>query len=193
MFNETYELMVQLKKENDWFYDKSGKTFHLIMRACTGLPWTGAMLKVVEKDDGSMETMFETAPSGKRMVFINLPGAQSKFHILYDEKTKTYWLISNQFSDSMVDFNTVKESDRKGYGRNRLVLHYSYNCFDWLFAGVVAAGKSFKESRSYASMLFDGDDILVLSRTGDQNSYSGHDTNLITLHRIKNFRDLIDG
>lgn len=185
--------VVQLKKENDWFYDKSGKTLHLFMRSWTGLAWTGALAKVVEKDDGSMETMFETAPSGKRMLFINIPGGgQSKFHVLYDEKTKTYWLVSNQFRDSMVNFNTMNEKDRHGYERNRLVLHYSYNCFDWIFAGVVASGKSFKESRSYASMQFDGEDLLILSRSGDKNCYNGHETNMITLHRVENFRELID-
>ena len=185
--------VVQLKKENDWFYDKSGKTFHLFMRSWTGLAWTGALAKVVENDDGTMTTMFENAPSGKRMVFIHIPGGgQSKFHILYDEVTKTYWLLSNQFRDNMVNFNQMREQDRHGYERNRLVLHYSYNCFDWIFAGVVAAGKSFKESRSYASMQFDNDDLLILSRSGDENGYNGHETNLITYHKVKNFRDLID-
>ena len=111
--------VVQLKKENDLFYDKTGKTFHLFMRSWTGLPWTGAMLKVVEKDDGSMETMFETAPSGKRMVFVNIPGGgNSKFHILYDEKTKTYWLLTNQVTDSMVDYSTLTPAERHGHGRN---------------------------------------------------------------------------
>lgn len=185
--------VVQLKKENDLLYDKTGKTFHLFMRGWTGLPWTGAMLKVVEKDDGSMETTFETAPSGKRMVFINIPGGgHSKFHILYDEKTKTYWLITNQVTDSMLDFSTISAAEAHGYDRHRLVLYYSYNCFDWLFAGVVAAGENPTRSRSYASMQFDGDDLLVLVRTGDEKARSGHDTNMITFHKVKNFRDLID-
>jgi hypothetical protein len=185
--------VVQLKKENDIFYDKTGKTFHLFMRAWTGLPWTGALLKVVEKDDGSMETMFETAPSGKRMVFINIPGGgNSKFHILYDEKSKTYWLVTNQVTDSMIDYSTLTPAERHGHGRSRLVLYYSYNCFDWIFAGVVTTGKTTLQSRSYAAMQFDGDDLLLMVRTGDENTRSAHDTNMITYHKVKNFRDLID-
>ncbi len=185
--------VVQLKKENDLFYDPNGKTMHIFMRAWTGLPWTGALLKVVEHDDGSMETMFETAPSGKRMVFINIPGGGlSKFHIRYDEQTKTYWLVTNQFTDTMRDFNQMTHDERNGYDRSRLVLYYSYNCFDWLFAGVIATGKTIKQSRSYAGMEFDGEDLLIMSRSGDENTFNGHETNLITFHRVKGFRDLID-
>ena len=185
--------VVRLKKKNDMFYDPSGRTFHLFMRAWTGLTWTGAIAKVVEKEDGSMETLLETAPSGRRMVFVNIPGGgQSKFHILYDERSKTYWLISNQFIDGMVNFNLMTPNERKGYDRSRLALYYSYNCFDWIFAGIVAAGNSLKESRSYASMQFDGEDLIVLSRTGDNDTLNGHDTNRITFHRIRDFRSLID-
>jgi len=72
------------------------------------------------------------------------------------------------------------------------VLYYSYNCFDWIFAGVVATGKTTLQSRSYASMQFDGDDLLFMVRTGDENTRSAHDTNMITYHKVKNFRELID-
>lgn len=184
--------VVQLKKENDWFFDKSGKTFHIFARCWTGHSWTAGVLKVVEQDDGSMKTMFETAPSGERFLYTPIiGGGQSKFHILYDEKTKTYWLATNQFVDSMVDFNKMTPNDRKGYDRSRLILQYSHNCFDWIFAGVVAMGNSPKEARSYPAMAFDGDDIILTVRTGDKNSLNGHDTNKITFHRVKNFRNLI--
>lgn len=72
------------------------------------------------------------------------------------------------------------------------MLYYSVNCFDWLYAGMVAAGKTPLESRSYASMAYDGDDLLVLSRSGDEKILNGHDNNLITFHRVKDFRSLID-
>ena len=184
--------VVQLKKENDWFFDPTGHTFHIFLRCWTGLPWSGAFIKVVEHEDGSMETMFETAPSGQRIVFTSIPGGgQSKFHILYDEQTRLYWLLSNQFTDSMADFNRMTPNERNGYDRSRLVLHYSCNCFDWIFAGVVTAGKTLHQSRSYASMVIDGDDLLILSRTGDESALNGHDTNRITFHRVSNFRDLI--
>ena len=125
--------VVQLLKPNDWFYEESGKVFHLFARCYTGLPWTGALCKVVENEDGSMHTMFETAPSGKRMFYVNIPGGgYSKFHMLYDEESRTYWLLTNEFTDSMNKMDTIPDNKRSGYDRSRLVLYYSYNCFDWL-------------------------------------------------------------
>ena len=75
--------------------------------------------------------------------------------------------------------------------RQVLALHFSKNMVDWRMAGVVAQGKSTKESRHYASMVFDGEDLLVLSRSGDDRAKSAHDGNLITFHRVKNFRELV--
>ena len=185
--------VVQLLKPNDVFTDPTGHTFHLFCRTSTGLTWPGAMIKVVEKEDGTMETTFEYAPSGKRILFVPIPGGgDSKFHILFDEKTRIYWLLSNQFTDSMADFNRMSQVERHGYDRSRLVLHYSYNCFDWLFAGVVATGRTLRESRSYASMAIDGDDLLILSRSCDEKAKNGHDNDLITFHRVKAFRSLAD-
>ena len=45
------------------------------------------------------------------------------------------------------------------------------------------------EAYSSASVLVRGGDLLLLSRTsqGDKNQ---HDTNLVTLHRVKQFRTL---
>jgi len=62
---------------------------------------------------------------------------------------------------------------------------------DWCFAGMVAIGKTPRESRHYASMIVDGDDLCVLSRSGDARAKSAHDGNLITFHRVKNFRSLV--
>ena len=185
--------VVQLLKPDDVFFDPTGHTFHLFMRTSTGHSWTGAILKVVEKEDGSMETLFEHAPSGKRMVFTHIPGGGcSKFHLLFDDKTRTYWLLTNQFTDSMADQRRMSANESAGYDRSRLALYYSYNCFDWLFAGIVACGKTRRQARSYASMVMDGEDLLVLSRSGDENALNGHETNMITFHRVRDFRALID-
>ena len=45
------------------------------------------------------------------------------------------------------------------------------------------------ESFSYASQLIDGDDLLVIARTS-QGGKNQHDTNLVTLHRVVDFRNL---
>jgi hypothetical protein len=47
------------------------------------------------------------------------------------------------------------------------------------------------QTRNYASMAIDGDDLIVLSRSGDERAVSAHNGNLITFHRIRDFRGLV--
>jgi len=185
--------VVQITDPNHYWYDPNGKTFHILARATTSTTGLAALLKVVEHDDGTMTTHLEKAPSGVDMLYLPLPGGQMKFHILYDEVSSLYWLLSTQATDSMTRadrlpderFNTPNDE------RQRLQLHYSRNCVDWCFAGLVASGDSPRQSRHYASMAFDGDDLLVLSRSGDAQAKSAHNGNLITFHRVRDFRSLV--
>ena len=43
----------------------------------------------------------------------------------------------------------------------------------------------------YVDFEIEGEDIIFLSRTADNNAASFHDTNYQTFHRIKDFRKLI--
>ena len=47
-----------------------------------------------------------------------------------------------------------------------------------------------KHGFQYVDFHFDGDDIIYLCRTGINNPNDYHDSNYITFHRIKNFREL---
>jgi hypothetical protein len=75
--------------------------------------------------------------------------------------------------------------------RRRMQLHFSKNMFDWVFAGLVAVGPSEKQARHYASMAIDGEDLVILSRSGNENAESAHNGNMVTFHKIKNFRELV--
>lgn len=185
--------VIQITDPNHFWYDPSGKTFHIFMRAHTGLTNIGCMVKAVEQNDGTIKTMFETSPSGKKHLYLPIPGGQMKFCIVYDEKTKLYWLLSTQSTDSMTKPEKLPP-DRYCLGdneRRRLVLHFSKNMVDWCFAGVVSIGPVEKASRHYANMAIKGDDLLIMSRSGDENAKDAHNGNLATFHRIKNFRRLI--
>jgi len=92
--------VARIKDEKHYWYDPSGRTYHLLGRGHTAGTGYAAMVKVVEKEDGTMETMFEHVPSGRRVVYRPLPGGQLRFHILYDDETKLYWLLSTQATDS---------------------------------------------------------------------------------------------
>ena len=116
-----------------------------------------------------------------------------RFHVLYDKQDKLFWLLSTLAWDSMTHIDRLP-SDRYNLPNNErqvLALYFSKNMVDWRMAGVVAQGNSTTESRHYASIIFDDEDLLVLSRSGDERAKTAHDVNLITFHRVKNFRDLV--
>ncbi len=188
--------VVQITDPDHLWHDPSGRTFHLFMRAHTGGTGYAAMAKVVEHGQepgtGTMKTMLETAPSGRKMLFVPMPGGQMKFHVLYDEESELYWLLSTQATDSMTrpDRLPPDRYNLPNNERRRLQLHFSKNMVDWCFAGLVAAGPTEVASRHYASMAIDGDDLVILSRSGDERARTPHDGNLITFHRIEDFRDL---
>ena len=185
--------VVQIMDEKHYWYDETGRTFYLFCRANTLSSGYCAIAKVVEQEDGSMQMETVKAPSGKDWVFLPMPGGQMKFYMLYDEKTKLYWLLSTQAIDSMTRIELLSE-ERYNIPcdeRQRLVLHFSKNCVDWCFAGIVTAGASEKQSRHYASMAVDGEDLLIVSRSGDEKAQSAHNGNFISFHRVKNFRQLI--
>lgn len=185
--------VVQFVDPDHIWHDPSSHTFHLWMRAHTGGTGYACILKVTENKDGTMTTSQESVPSSRHIVYVPCPGGQMRFHICYDEKTKLYWLLSTLAWDSMTRPEKLPSTryDLPNNERQTLALHFSKNMIDWRMAGVVTQGNSTKESRHYASMVFDGDNLLVLSRSGDHRAKSAHDGNLITFHRVKRFRDLI--
>lgn len=189
--------VVQFVDPYHYWTDPDGKTFHLWMRAHTGGTGYACIAKVVEQGEypgtGAMITMVAQAPSGKNVLYIPCPGGQMKFHVLYDDQTRLYWLLSTQATDSMTKakYLPINRFNLPNNERRRLQLHFSKNMFDWCFAGLVAVGKVEHASRHYASMVIDGEDLLTLSRSGDKRAKSAHDGNLITFHRIKAFRDLV--
>ena len=185
--------VVQIRDPNHVWYDPSGKTFHLFMRTNTGGSGYAALAKVVEAEDGTMRTSLERAPSGVTALFVPFPGGQMRFHVLWDEPTKLYWLLSTQATDTMVRHDRMpKGRYNLPYDeRQRMQLSFSRNMMDWCFAGFVASGRTVIESRHYASMAVDGEDLVILSRSGDEQAASPHNGDMITFHRVRDFRSLV--
>jgi hypothetical protein len=189
--------VVQFTDPQHLWHDPSGKTFHLWMRSHTGGVGYACVLKVVEEGsmpgEGALRTQLQKAPSGRSMLYVPCPGGQMKFHVIFDETTRLYWLLSTQGTDSLIrpDLMPADRYNLPNNERRRLQLHFSRNMVDWCFAGLVCAGPMPKASRHYASMIVDGEDLVVLSRSGDEQTKSPHDGNLITFHRIQNFRSLV--
>ncbi len=187
--------VVQFADPNHRWHDPAGATYHLWMRAHTGGTGYACIAKVVEEapGQGALTTQLQTAPSGKTLLYVPCPGGQMKFHVLYDEPTRLYWLLSTQATRSLTRADRLPAGhfNLPNNERRRLQLHFSTNMMDWCFAGLVAVGPSENGSRHYASMVVDGEDLCVLSRSGDERAHTAHDGNLITFHRIRGFRGLV--
>jgi hypothetical protein len=127
------------------------------------------------------------------MLYVPCPGGQMRFHILYDDVSRLFWLLSSLATDSMTRPDRLP-STRFGLPNNErhiLALYTSRNCIDWCMVGLVARGETAQQARHYASMCIDGDDLHVLSRSGDHRAKSAHDGNLITFHTVCGFRELV--
>lgn len=185
--------VVQFTDPGHVWYDPSGRTLHLWMRAHTGGTNLAAIAKATESEDGKITVSLERAPSGEPMLYVPCPGGHLKFHILYDEEMKLFWLLSNQSTDSMTrpECLPANRYSLPNNERHRLVLHFSRNCVDWCFACRVADTGNCGQSRNYASMAIDGPDLRVLSRSGDARARNAHDGNQITFHTIRDFRRLV--
>ena len=189
--------VVQFTDPDHVWCDPSGKTLHLWLRAHTNGSGYAAIAKVTEQGDkpgvGPMTTSLEKAPSGRTMVYVPCPGGQIKFNIQYDEQTKLFWLLSSQPTDGMIrrDRMPANRFHLPYDERHRLQLHFSRNCTDWCFAGLVAKTDDARQARHYATMVIDGENLCVLSRSGDSRAKNAHDGNIITFHTVRNFRDLV--
>ncbi|MBL8174819.1 MAG: exo-alpha-sialidase [Bryobacterales bacterium] len=186
--------VVQVHDPEHIWHDAEGRTLHILMRGHTvGAPNMMAVAKAVHRQDGSIVVSVERTPAGTPVIFIPCPGGHNRFHVTWDERTGLYWLVSLQVTDSM---KKVKLLNPKRWNlpydeRHRLALHFSKNCVDWCFAGLIANARDDGQSRHYGPGVIDGEDLAVLSRTATEKAKNAHDGDLITFHRVKSFRDLV--
>jgi hypothetical protein len=146
-----------------------------------------------------MCTVCDLDDDGKNMdlrfvQFHPMPGGQCKFFTVYDKVSDLFWNPANLVTNSQ-DVEWGKKLRAKGFhqtpGNERrfLVLMYSLDALNWFQAGCVAMSTNPLQSFHYAAPLIDGDDLLILSRTS-KDAPNQHDSDLVTFHRVKNFRRL---
>jgi len=112
---------------------------------------------------------------------IDFPGGGVKFTIRFDEQTGRYWSLG------------CKQADPPAF-RNTLVLTSSVDLKNWRVDSVILHHPDReKHAFQYVDWQFEGDDMLVASRTAYDDGLGGahraHDANYLTFHRIENFRD----
>lgn len=161
----------------------------------------GKMWNILRVDDRSTfdekAAMIEISEDGKELRFdektgfIDFPGGSKKFVIKYDSFSGHYWTLAN----------VIPEKYRKQYPdrnpttfRNVLMLRKSKDLKNWEDVKVILERDEVKyHGFQYVDWLFDGNDIIVLSRTahfdGENNAHNNHDANFLTFHRIEDFRN----
>jgi hypothetical protein len=126
-----------------------------------------------------------------------VPGGQCMFHILWDEPSRLFWMASNYATNSQDLIHAAERlPDSKPSpwhslreDRRILMLSYSLDALNWFQAGCIAKAEKMSKSFMYPSMVIDGDDIALISRTS-RDSDNFHDADLATFHRVRNFRSL---
>lgn len=122
--------------------------------------------------------------------FFPVPGAHGLFKIVYDDKSKLFWMASNLESNSQ-NWVTCPSGSHKGRDRRFLMLWYSLDALNWFPAGCIAAAVRMQQTFNYPSMMIDGDDLAIVARsTIDADNYTSHDADHVTFHRVRNFRSL---
>src|SRR5690606_3072807 len=138
------------------------------------------------------------SPDGKKLSFdpntgfVDFPGGSKKFVIKFDEKTGNYYTLANVITEKYAkEFPDRNPSSM----RNVLMLRKSKDLKTWEDVKIILEDGDVKNSGfQYVDWLFEGNDIIVLSRTaffdGKNKAHNNHDANFLTFHRIENFRNL---
>jgi hypothetical protein len=141
------------------------------------------MAAIVHISDDGTHTAFDPA-SG----FVAFPGGSKKFTIRFDPTAKLYWSLSNYVPPESAGGSPFAT-------RNTLALIASPDLKEWTVRCVVLHHPDReKHAFQYVDWLFDGDDLVVASRTafedGGDGADSYHNADFLTFHRIAGFRGL---
>ena len=132
--------VVRFRDPRHLWHDPDGRTVYLWLRTHTGTSNLAAVLRGTEDPHGGLTVGLASAPTGAPLVFLPCPGGHLKFHIVWDEPSGLFWMASSQATDLMARPDRLP-AGRYGLPyneRQRLALHFSTNCVDWGFAGLVA-------------------------------------------------------
>ncbi len=118
--------------------------------------------------------------------FIPMPGAAKKFTVRYDSLTQRYWSLVNMVEPAYADRNPA-------WVRNTQALVSSPDLIHWTTHQIVLQHPDDRfHGFQYVDWLFEGEDIVFVSRTAFDDdtggAHSNHDANYLTFHRIRNFR-----
>lgn len=128
-----------------------------------------------------------------RRDFIRLPGGEKKFTIRFDPVSGYYWSLVNAIGED--ERESVAHGRPAGGVRNTQALVRSKDLREWETRAVILHHPDpSRHGFQYLDWLFDGPDLIALSRTAWDDGPGGppraHDANFLTFHRIEYFRHL---
>jgi hypothetical protein len=143
---------------------------------------------------GGTAALVRVSGAGKRATFdpkagfLRFPGGATKFTIRRDPRGGAYWSLSNYVPPRHA-------GTRPAATRNTLALVRSADLKDWTVRCILLYHPDpARHGFQYVDWLFDGDDLIAVSRTAFDDGLGGarnfHDAKFLTFHRIKNFRSL---
>jgi hypothetical protein len=150
------------------------------------------ILRVDFRPEGDKAAIIEISEDGKKATFdpatgfIDFPGGAKKFTIRFDPVSKVYWTLSNPVLPKHKDPDP-------GRVRNAVALMRSADLRQWEIRCIVLYHPDVnKHGFQYLDWLFEGDDMIIASRTaygeGTSAAPRQHDANYLTFHRLTNFR-----
>lgn len=162
----------------------------------------GQLVDILRVDDKSTleekVAFVRISPDGKSATFdpatgfVPFPGGSKKFTIRYDPKSKLYWTLSNYIPQDVKAANVGKNPASL---RNTQALFSSKDLRKWDLRRIVLRHPDpIKHGFQYVDWLFEGKNIVFLSRTayddGVGGAHNNHDANYLTFHRIRKFRKI---
>jgi autotransporter-associated beta strand protein len=122
--------------------------------------------------------------------FVPLPGGEKKFGVRYDAVSGKYFLLGNPILPAHAGSSIARDLIR-----NTAAVFTSSDLRTWKLEKIFLYSANLDyEGFQYFNFDFDGNDIVIAARTafdvGGNKPPRGHDSNLLTFHRIPNFRNL---
>ena len=129
----------------------------------------------------------KTASFDPEVDFKPFPGGSKKFTIRYDPKSKRYWTLSNYIPEGV---KVESQGKNPASLRNTLALFSSKDLTKWkLHKVLLQHPDKAKHGFQYVDWLFEGKDIIYVTRTayddGLGGAHNNHDANFLTFHRVR--------
>ena len=144
-------------------------------------------------DDGRTLSFGPDATDGAAG-FVPFDGGSKKFTVRFDAETDLYWTLANVVPPNVTPGRGDGETVAGGV-RNTLALRSSPDLRNWTTRCILLHHPDVgHHGFQYPDWVFDGEDLLVASRTAYDDGLGGahgaHDANYLTFHRVERFREL---